>query len=306
MNTERSDGEHALRTWFQDGPTVMPDRVIDVVADRIAHEPQRRAWRARGRTFMTTPIKLAAGLASAVVVSIVAWQLLPGVGGLGGQPNVQPPSTALTEPTATATAIAPAPSQATAQLRPITSLPTFTVDATLPEGWQVEPSWAFVGPNNHDSPIGIAVAFLRADGLFLDPCQWDIAGTGDANQPGDVEVGPTVNDLAAALAENTAYESTAPMDVTVGGFPGKQLTLQVPPESPDCDAVSGDTEGNLLVFSGLDANGLHVQGPANRWDVSIADVDGTRLVAVVSSFPETPAEDLSAAQGILESVVITP
>ena len=77
MNAERSDLDRALRTWFEDGPTVMPDRVVDVVADRIARQPQRRPWRLRGRPFMNTYVKLAAALAAVIVVAVVGYNLLP-------------------------------------------------------------------------------------------------------------------------------------------------------------------------------------------------------------------------------------
>ena len=48
MNAERSDFDRALRTWFEDGPTVMSDRVVDIIADRIARQPQRRRGASEG------------------------------------------------------------------------------------------------------------------------------------------------------------------------------------------------------------------------------------------------------------------
>ena len=62
MNAERSDFDRALRTWFEDGPTVMADRVVDVIADRIARQPQRRKWRLQGRLILNPYLKLVAGL----------------------------------------------------------------------------------------------------------------------------------------------------------------------------------------------------------------------------------------------------
>ena len=44
MTSER-DIERILDLWFADGPTQAPDRVLDVVADRIGRQPQRPAWR---------------------------------------------------------------------------------------------------------------------------------------------------------------------------------------------------------------------------------------------------------------------
>ena len=63
---ERGDISPALRHWFADGPTTMPDRVVNVVADRIAREPQRRGWRLR----LGRQPKANTGLAVAVVVGL--------------------------------------------------------------------------------------------------------------------------------------------------------------------------------------------------------------------------------------------
>ena len=46
---QRRDIERLLDHWFADGPTQAPDRVLDVVADRIERQPQRPAWRLHWR-----------------------------------------------------------------------------------------------------------------------------------------------------------------------------------------------------------------------------------------------------------------
>ena len=43
--TQPRDIERLLDHWFADGSSVAPDRVVDVVADRIERQPQRPAWR---------------------------------------------------------------------------------------------------------------------------------------------------------------------------------------------------------------------------------------------------------------------
>ena len=40
-----------LHEWLIEGPREMPDRVIDVVAQRIRRQPQRPAWRLDRRPF---------------------------------------------------------------------------------------------------------------------------------------------------------------------------------------------------------------------------------------------------------------
>ena len=46
--TEYTDIDRLLKTWFADGPTAMPDRVVTVVADRIGR--QRAATRLASST----------------------------------------------------------------------------------------------------------------------------------------------------------------------------------------------------------------------------------------------------------------
>ena len=76
------------------------------------------------------------------------------------------------------------------------------------------------------------------------------------------------------------------------------------PDPSGCDSFSGEGD-QYFVFGGRDGSQF-AQGGANTWQVTIVDVEGTRLIAVLLAYEETSAADLSAAQGILESVVITP
>jgi len=102
---ERGDISPTLQHWFADGPTTMPDRVINVVADRIARQPQRRGWRRRWERAPTVNV----GLASAVVVGLLLVALVAAAL-IGGSPpfNLSPVRPAV-PPVASA---APIPSQA--------------------------------------------------------------------------------------------------------------------------------------------------------------------------------------------------
>jgi hypothetical protein len=179
-----------------------------------------------------------------------------------------------------------------------------TIVAKGPKGWVGYPSWAMDGPEpvRADAPTGIGISFFTANGIYSDPCHWDVQGTGGADV-GDVAVGPTVEDLVGALRANENYTSTTPTPVTIDGYAGEELELQLP-DGPftKCDNESGDDSGHAFVFSGP---GLYAQGPANRWHLYILDVDGTRLIAVILSYAKTPKTDLDLARSIIETLDIT-
>ena len=89
-----------LDHWLSDGPTEMPERVVDVVATSISRQRQRPAWRLDGRRYaMNTNFKLAAALVAVLAVVIVGYNLLPvGPTGVGGP---TPTATPASQPTPT-------------------------------------------------------------------------------------------------------------------------------------------------------------------------------------------------------------
>jgi hypothetical protein len=186
---------------------------------------------------------------------------------------------------------------------PFGDKPTVTLVATGPDGWVGYPDWAMDGPEpvRADAPKGIGISFITADGAYSDPCHWDWNDTGQADI-GDVKVGPSVDDMVAALRANTYYTSTVAKPVTIDGYSGQELTLQMPGGSyAHCDKDDpNDAGGHVFVFPGP----LYSQGPANRWHLYILDVDGTRLVAVIQSYAKTPQADLDTAQTIIQSLDI--
>jgi hypothetical protein len=188
---------------------------------------------------------------------------------------------------------------------PFGDSPSVDIVATGPDGWFGYPSWAMDGPKpvRADAPTGIGVSFFTADGVYSDPCHWDVLGTGGADV-GDVEVGPTVDDLVAALRANTFYTSSEPTPVTIDGYAGQELELQLPDDPfTSCDKEPGDSVGHAFVFSGP---GLYAQGPANRWHLYILDVEGTRLIAVILSYAQTPQGDLDLSRNVIETLDIAP
>jgi hypothetical protein len=310
----RSDTERILDAYLAPEADRLADRVIDAALADIARTPQRRALRVPWR------FPLMPALSRASVVAVVALVVV-GAGtlfylnskpdGFGSQGTPLPTATPTPAPTVapTAAVIPPLPegtlAAGTYRLRPFSS-ETMTIDATVPDGgWVGGPPSAIAGPvGESNGPNGLAVAFFNARTINRDPCHWDKDGSGGAPQEGDIEVGPTVDDLAEALAGSSVYESTTPVAATLGGYSGKRLELQLVPDPSGCDTYDG--AGNQYFVFGGREGGQYAQGGANTWQVTIVDVEGTRLIAVLIAYEKTSAADLSAAQGILESVVITP
>jgi hypothetical protein len=304
--------ERAVHDWLEDGSDRTPPTAIQGVLFAVKTTPQQRDLRIP-RRFIQMPnyLRYAPAAAIVAIVGVGALAFLHRGPNLGGPPTpaptIQPSPTATTSPTAAAVPlIVDGPLAAlTYRLRPFAS-GTMTIDATVPDGgWRGGVPNAISGPRGESNgPNGVVVAFLRAQTINSDPCHWDHDGNGSPPDDGDIVVGPTVDDLAEALAGSSAYESTTPVDATIGGFAGKQLELQLTPDPSGCDSYGGAGD-QYFVFGGRDG-WFFAQGGANTWQVTIVDVEGTRLIAVLIAYEETTAADLSAAKDILASLVITP
>lgn len=316
--TQQRDIERLLDHWFSDGPDQAPDRVVDIVTDRIGRQSQRRAWRLQWRSLpVNTYAKIAVAAAAVLIVAVVGYNLLPtGSTGIGGpapsaSPTVIPAGSPSASPAAQATGPVALPDGILAagryRIQEPYDLRSTTIVADIPARWVGYPAnGAITSPGSGDE--GVLIAFMQADGLFSDPCQWDLDGTGAYDQPGDVVVGPTVDDLVTALKANTFYTSSAATPITFGEFEGQEVELQLPGDDvlSTCDREpGGEPKGLFYVFSGKLA-GWYAQGPDNRWRLSIVDVDGTRLIVMVNYFEGTPQADLTAAQAIVESFEFTP
>jgi hypothetical protein len=133
------------------------------------------------------------------------------------------------------------------------------------------------------------------------------------HSPADPPVGPTVDDLATALADLAPFRVTSPpSDVTNYGYRGKHLELTVP-DLPvegepkdlrfigciDADLYSWISPPNEGAFNGY-------TGPRYREEFWILDVEGTRLVIVAHRSHGSPREDLAELRATLDSIRIEP
>jgi hypothetical protein len=133
----------------------------------------------------------------------------------------------------------------------------------------------------------------------------------------DPPVGPSVDDLAAALADLDPFRVTSPpKEVTVYGYRGKHLQLTVP-DLPvegqgDDRRFTGCEEGNLKSWVAAidtepgDAFYGYNSEPGRTEDFWILDIEGTRLMIEANWSPNSPRKDVAEMRAILDSIRIEP
>ncbi len=291
MSTDR-DTTRIVRSWLRADENDSADRVLGTVLDRLDTTPQRRAtwWPARRLFPVTNTAKLALGAAAVVVVGLLGINLLlpgsPSVGGPG--PSVAPEPSLTHEPTPTALRAAN-PLQGGAYVsHPLASNPSLGVIITVPEGWRALDDATLVplGDGSTQGPDGAALAFTEISGIYSDPC--------DSLGVPDVDAGVTADDLANAFSSQSEYEPSV-ADVTVDGYSGKRVELQLPREFDE-----SCPRDEYFVFGG----GPYAQGTNNRWHLTILDVEGSRLVIFAHDFAGTPAEIRADLQAMVDSIAI--
>jgi hypothetical protein len=290
-----NDFDRTAQAWLEDGPTNVSDRVLQAALDEVHLTRQRRAWWPTRRfREMNNTSRFAVAAAAVVVVAVAGISLLPGRGGIGGQgPSTAPTPTASPSPISPPSS-SPLPAALLSGPLPPGRYSTFPLDRpnggmrftfTVGEGWQ---GFVPIGAYKYDDrpPADrIGVNFSQVNGLYSDPC------LGAATE--DVAVGPTVDDLATALGHQSAYEASTPVDVTLAGYSGKYVDLELP-----SDWV---TEGCFLW-----GDSFYAQGPDSRWHLWILNVDGVRVVVLAWDFAGTPPEDKAELQAVVDSIQIEP
>jgi hypothetical protein len=130
-------------------------------------------------------------------------------------------------------------------------------------------------------------------------------------RPAEPAIGPTVDDLAAALSSLAPFAVTSPpTDVTISGYHGKHLELTVPELRVTNGQFADCTEGNLhswiAPLLGNSAFFGYEQVPGATEEFWILDVNGTRLVLVIDQSPTSSPEDLAEMDAIFDSIRIEP
>ena len=271
MTADR-DTTRVVRSWLRADEHGSADRVLESVLSRLDMTPQRRlVWPPRRFAQMNKYAQAAIAAAAVLVVAIIGYNLLPGRGGVGGQPT---PSPALTPaPTPTAAAVISAPP---ATEPPIPAAGPLTVGrhgVTL-EGVHftlaiANPGWVSNGLFGFDkgpiTPTGGAFILWEhdADGIFADPCK-------EIEAP---KVGPSAAEIAAAIASVPGTELVSgPTALTIGGKPAQEVIIRIPDVIP-CPP----NEFYLWYDDSLPDNARYATEPGFTIRVWIIEVDGKRV-----------------------------
>ena len=228
---QRSDIDRLLRHWMDDGPTRMPDRIVDVVADRISVQRQRRSWRLLRRLPMNPLFKLGAAAAAVLIVAVVGWNLLPRQGpGPGGSPTASPTATPVGStptdsptptPVKTASLCAPADPECTGPLAAgmhTTSKLLTPFTFVVPEGWSK--------PLDEPGAVNLQTIESSYDAIIGVWPDWAIASQGTCTADPEPGVGRTVDDLVNFLVDHPGLVTSDPQPVSVGGLDGTLLDIR--------------------------------------------------------------------------------
>ena len=270
--------EQLLDAWLDEGPTAAPHRVAEAARLEVRSTRQSMPtpeWLPRRIPIMNTTMRFALAAAAVAVAAFLGYSYLVA-------PNVgdQPAPTPLASPSATAAPLLTGP------LEPgryaITDVIPSTIVITVPDGWQKNVAPAAVWTGGSDAHLG----FATVTNVYVDPCA-------PAPVLSDPAIGPTVDDLVAALEGLPGFEVTTPTDVTVGGYDGKVLELTAP---ADCDP-------SRLWRAQPSDEDIPVEPHATIW---ILDANGERLVIGAHDRPTALASDVDEMREMVETLEIAP
>jgi hypothetical protein len=311
------DVERLIADWFVEEAVLRaPDRILEEAGRVVDRTKQRRfgaAWRAIP---MSAPLRLAAAAAIGVVAIGGALLLF----GRAGAPNVGGPG-ASASPTPKASpsiAAETTPSNVPLPAGPLVAgtyvstpfaggamnfcmLPpqpgcteseddSISFTFAVPDGWAGIDDAVWLDAEQSSAPAGATLGFGRGSWLHSDPCL-----TPAANAQPDIAVGPSVDEFANAIADHPLLDATDPVPVTLGGFSGKYVDLQLPTDLAGCATSYYPWEP-----------GIYAQGPGHRWHLWILDVDGVRVVVHATDYAGTSAQHRAELDAIVQSIQIEP
>jgi len=310
--TAHRDPDRLIHEFLLDGAEELHDQVYDAVRADIEHRRQRAVigpWRMPDIMNKLVPIGL--GAAAVVGALVIGTQYLgaPAPGGAGAAPSAAPSPTAAPTPGSTPLPTAwvglpEGPFVVTTAEDPV----QVTISIVSPR-WSPLPDFDAVTKDDDglDPPETVGAALLAwawpaGTGFYVygDPCHWS---TTIPERPAT-----TPDEIAAALAAQASRDATAPVDVTVGGYAGKTITLEVP-MSYQVEGATREEEFaacDKSIFGMYQVEGetepaRNNQGPGQIDELWILDVNGSIVILDAMYGPAVPAALVEEMRAIAES-----
>ena len=292
-----------LRSWLHEDQHEDATRVLHTVLDGVAADPQRRPRRSVGG-ILTMNKFVAVGLASAAVIAV----LLIGSNLLGSSspPPGGPPSESVApseapseaEPS-TAAGLPEGPfliltGEADDPNEPEETFPSLTVTIPAP-GWSGEAGHGILSKNPDAAPPDVLtmIVFVKSEYIvYGDACHWE---TTIPDSPVT-----TVDEFIAALSSQGSREASEPVDITLDGYAGKSITLELPDDLDftECDPGYGGSWD--CGDDGMTPCGYH-GGPDAIDTVYVLDFDGRIMAWQTGYYTGTSAEDVAELEAVVQS-----
>ena len=290
MTTDRDTTTRIVRSWLRGDEHDSADRVLDFVLDAIDTTPQRRAtpWPVRRFPEMNTTAKLAAAAAAVIAAALIGFNYLiaPNVGGPGVDDPAPSPS-----PTAAALRSGPLDPGRYAIDNPRRTPVRFSV--TVPAGWTARSADSSLF-KRQDQPEEVGFSPHVVTHVYADACVEGARLT---------EVGPTVDDLVTALADQGSSEAADPVDLAIGGYPAVRIDIRA---AAGLDAAACRLPGGLQVWADSTENDFFAMAADSVGSVYIVDVQGERVVITAGGNAGSSAEDLAELDAIVASITFEP
>jgi hypothetical protein len=237
---------------------------------------------------------------------LCALSILASAAACGGA--VTPPASS--RPASPSSTPAPTPASSPSTAAAPTSAPNVVVGQahdglpgityTLPaSGWRNSEFGPMKGDDVKNVPEAAVLLWpFKAGSQFYvygDPCKYR------STKP--AKPATTVDQIVSSLAAQPSRDATKPVDVTVGGYAGKSITLHVPADAAMTgEDFTGCEDGKFASYGTADDPlSRYHQGPGQIDELWIVDVDGATVIIDAMYRSDTPADVIEELQRIAQS-----
>lgn len=288
FNASDQDVSRVIRSWLHEDRHEDVSRIAGAVLDRVDTIPQRRAtrWPAWRTPVMNKIATYGLGAAAVVVLALVVGVQL--FGSSDGETGSQPTPSPTVDPPPGASAADPIDFAGLAVGDRLvdgdyifTHMDGLRVLFTGSSAWERNlPNWVVWSIDDHKATMGVSTV----DNVVIDPCQPELGFQ-------DPAVGPTVDDLVAALGAVPGLTFSTPEAVTQDGYEGVKLDY-VPTDGFD-NCLDNMGEAMLMTVDGTAESDTTIIAPSgdDAFSLFIFDIDGTRIV-IAAAFTPNRTDDL--------------